>query len=145
MKLKIFIASLVAVVFGFNGIACARPGSYYPPERLNCQLKNNARFQCEPIDRHYLVEDMTNANLQKNRTEVFHFVSAVAYFTANHLEASVFYTYENTSMKMVKLRTIDPSIRPDITHGTWKKFNNDIYTCDAGYLSCPISSLPDIT
>lgn len=144
MKLKIMIGSTIALAF-MSSIVYAVSGGYYPPERINCTLTDSSQVNCSGFSRQYLIEDTSNANLKKGKDETFYFVSAAAYFTPNHDEASIFYTYNNAYFKMVKLKTINTSIRPDFENGDWKKLNDEIYTCDASYMRCPITNLPDLS
>ena len=143
MKLKIVAGSIFALTLGLIGVAHANAvSSYYPPERIHCMLSGQNEVSCDEFNRQYLVEDTSNADLQQNRHETFHFVSGAAYFTPDQKEAVIFYTYNNHHYKMVKLKTINPNIRPDLFNGNWRKVAEDIYTCDAGYMSCPITNLP---
>jgi hypothetical protein len=135
------LASVIALTLGLTGIACAG-NNYFPPERIDCRLSGGEQLNCDGFNRKYLLEDTYNADFPKGRDDTFHFYSAVAYFNSDQSEASVFYTYHNTSGKMVKLKTFNTSIRPDLTFNTWKKFKNDIYRCTAGYMQCPITNLP---
>ncbi len=43
------------------------------------------------------------------------------------------YTYHDSAGNVVKLKTINAKIQPDLTFG-WKQLNNDIYTCSASYI-----------
>lgn len=135
MKIKALIATVLTL--GINSAAFAFT-DYYPPERLSCNLTNN-KLTCSDFNRNYLMEDTYTADFNKGE-EMFHFGSAVAYFAQN--EASIFFTYHDNDNKMVKLKTVNTSIKPNLTKGQWKRVTDDIYTCDVGYMSCPITNLP---
>lgn len=136
--------STVAVTLGMVGIAHAQTYNYYPPERIHCMLNDTEALSCNEFDRQYLIEDATNADLKKNEGMTFHFFSAVAFFTPNKEESSIFFTYHNHLQKVVKLKTTDFSLKPDLKNGAWKQLNEDIYICDAGYMHCPITNVPQI-
>ena len=56
--------------------------------------------------------------------------------------SSEMYVYKDANGKSVKLKTINTSIKPDVKNGAWKQFKDEFYTCDTGYMSCPITNLP---
>lgn len=141
MNLKQMVIGACALTFGAFGIAHGQTFHYYPPERIHCMLDDSANLSCNAFDRQYLIEDITNAELKKGEGITFHFYSAVAFFTPNKQEASIFLTYHNHDQKIVKLKTTDFSLKPDLKNGTWKQVNEDIYVCDSGYMNCPITNL----
>lgn len=144
MKVKVMIGGLMALMVGFAS-AYAQTGYYCPPERLNCRLISANKFTCNQINRQYLAEDVTTAALRLDVEETFHFVSAVAYYskpqegTNAGPQGLVFFTYHNSNLKMVTLKTIDPFVHPDLNNGDWKKVQGDIYTCETGYMRCPVT------
>lgn len=138
MKLKSIIGNMVVIALGLSSVAYA--SDYYPPERMDCRFTDKGKISCEAFDRSYLTEDLSNAEFPHDVNEVFYFVSAAAYFSPSQHEASVFYTYHNQDGQMVKLRTVNSDIRPNLRKGNWRKLNRDIYVCNAGYMSCPITS-----
>lgn len=144
MKLKAVIGSMVALTLGLGSMAYAA-GDYYPPERIHCMLNNVDKLSCDEFNRQYLAEDTTNADFPKGKDDIFHFVSAVAYMAPRQDQASVFYTYNNAKSKMVKLKTINTAIRPDLKNSSWKKFKDDVYTCVDIETKCPITNLPSFS
>lgn len=146
MKLTTVMTTLMVAILtlGLTSIGYAS-SRYYPPERINCKLDSTEKLSCSCFNRHYLAEDATNANLEKDKYEIFHFISAAAYFTTNQDEVRVFFTYHNPQGKLVKLKTINNSIRPDFDNGNWKKLTDDVYTCDAAYMQCLVTNLPAFT
>ena len=141
MNLKFLMAGFFLLVVSVSNVVYAdHVSSYYPPERISCQLNGYDKLYCGEINRRYLVEDMTTANLEHGRDNVFYFVSAAAYVTPNNTEARVFFTYKDSQSKLVKLRTLTTSIWPDLKHGNWKKINDDIYVCDTGYMNCLVTN-----
>ncbi|MBA3661693.1 MAG: hypothetical protein H0W64_08205 [Gammaproteobacteria bacterium] len=128
----------MTLIIGLMSVANATE-RYHPPERLTCKLNHLNKLKCHDFNRRLLIEDVSNATLSKDRTDVFNFVSGVAYSSPNHTETSVFFTYNNSKFKMVRLKTIHPSIQPDLANPNWKKFNDDIYTCNASYMDCAIT------
>lgn len=136
MKLKVFGFGLTLILSCLTHNSFAQ--NYYPPERLTCMLDRHNKIKCYTFNRKLLKEETTNAELQRRKNSVFHFVSAVAYTTPTRNETSVFYTYNDSMYKLLRLKTVHTRIQPDYTNPNWKKFNDDIYTCDAGYMNCPI-------
>lgn len=145
MKLKaIIIRAVTVMTMGFIVApvsAIAASGSYYPPERIHCTV-NDHKLSCEGFNRQYLVEDAYTADFHRNKEQVFSFMSGAAYFNSNRSEATVFYTYNNSQHKNVKLRSASTIIRPDFDKGNWVKVQEDLYVCKAGYMQCPIISAP---
>jgi hypothetical protein len=141
MKFKMIVGSILAATLGLGSIAFAKTGTYYPPERMHCGL-NAGKLVCQDFNRQYLTEDTTNADFPDSTMQTFNFVSSAAYYAPSLDEVSVFFTYNNAKAKMVKLKTIVTSIRPDLSSGSWKKVHSDLYTCDEGYMSCGITNLP---
>ena len=145
MKLKaIIIRAATVISLGFIVAplsAFAAPSSYYPPERVHCTYTNQ-ELSCEGFNHQYLVEDTHTADFDNNRDQVFSFESGAAYYNSDRTEVSVFYTYNNSQHKNVRLRTASTSIRPDFEHGNWVRTAADIFRCDSGYMQCPITSLP---
>ena len=142
MKLKMIVGSVIALTLGLGNIAHAGQGNYTPPERINCSLNSASQLVCNGFNRQYLVEDRTTAELEKGKSETFYFTSGVAYFTPSMNEANIFFTYTSNKFKLVKLKTINASIHPNVQKGDWEKFKEDIYTCDAGYMGCTLTNLP---
>jgi|GEM_PF-2121463 hypothetical protein len=140
MKLKTIIGSAVALTLGLGGVAFAA-GDYFAPERMHCKIDNAGKLSCSDFNRSYLTEDTHTAQLPPGKDLVFNFATGAAYFDEGSNAWTVFFTYKDTSSKNVKLRSVNTSIQPDLKNGAWKK-NKDIYTCTAGYMSCPITNLP---
>jgi hypothetical protein len=141
MRLKNSIVSAFALTLGLCGVAFAAT-DYFPPERINCKLNEVAQLSCEGFDRQYLSEDTYTVDFPPAKEMTLFFVKAVAYFDLRTNEASVFYTYNNSAHRMVKLKTINTQMRPDLTFQAWTKFMDNIYNCEAGYMQCPITNLP---
>jgi hypothetical protein len=141
MKLKL-IGSAIVLALGLANVAYAKINTYYPPERMHCGLSDAGKLSCHDFNRQYLTEDTYTANLS-DKEEAFYFYSAAAYYAPSREETSVFFTYHNAKGKMAKLKTIQTTIRPDLSSGKWRKVGGDIYVCDAGYMSCGITSLPE--
>ena len=141
MKLKSILVGLVTVL-GLSTIALSQAAnSYYPPERINCNLVGS-KVSCEGFNHQYLAEDTYTANFD-GKDQVFGFASGAAYYNSDRSEVSVFYTYTNANAKNVKLKTVSTTIRPDFENGNWTKVAEDVYVCKSGYMHCPITSLPD--
>lgn len=143
MKLRNKIFFAIACTLGWVSFAHAS-SNYYLPERILCKLDDNNRIACKEFNRSYFVEETTNANLTHQNEDVFHFVSAVAYFSSDRTESTIFVDYGNAHFQNVKLKNVNTSMRPDLENvkSEWVKLNDDIYTCDAGYMNCPITNLP---
>lgn len=139
MKLKSLIVSAVALTLGMGGVAFAS-GDYFPPERMHCKLDQAGKMVCSDFNRQYLTESTHTADLPPGKDLVFNFSSGTAYKT-NENEWAVFYTYKDPASKNVRIRTINTTIAPDMVNGNWTRYK-DIYTCTAGYMSCPITNLP---
>ena len=142
MKLKAIVGSVLFLALG--NMAYADGGRYAPPERINCTVNNASQLVCNGFNRQYLIEDKTTADLEKGKTETFYFTSGVAYFTPSMNEASVYFSYNNSKFKIVRLKTVNSSIHPNIQSGDWEKFKDDIYVCDTGYMGCTITNLPTV-
>lgn len=143
MKLKAIMGCLMAAAMGMSSAVYAA-GDYFPPERMHCHIDAANKLSCDGFERAYLTEDASNVNIPRGKDETFFFVSGSAYFTPSKDEASVFFTYKNTRFKTVKLKTASTAIRPDFENGSWKQLSKDIYTCNAGYMHCPITNLPNM-
>lgn len=137
MKLKAMIAACV-LASGLSTLAQAQALTFSPPERVNCHINAAQKLNCDDFDRLYLMEDTFNADFQHGKEQAFHFASAAAYLSPGEHTSTVFFTYHNSQSKFVKLKTIPVTAFPDLENGHWKKLTNDIYTCDAGYMSCDI-------
>ena len=144
MKLRTIIVSSISVLsLGFATISFAGStgaNNYYTPERINCSLDHN-KLSCEGFNHQYLIEDTYTANLS-DKDQAFAFYSGAAYYTPSKSEATVFFTYRNAQSKVVKIKSANTSIRPDIENGSWTKVHDDLWVCKAGYMNCPITSLP---
>jgi hypothetical protein len=136
VKMKALVGASLLFIAGLGNVAYASIESYYPPERINCRLNEANRLTCDGFNREVLTEDTTTVDFPAGKDEMLGFHSAVAYFTPDHNQATLFFTYHNAKQKMVKLKTMDVAARPDMTNGSWKKFKDDIYTCHAGYMNC---------
>ncbi|VVC76597.1 hypothetical protein AQUSIP_19190 [Aquicella siphonis] len=139
MKLKTIIGGVFALMLGMGGTAFAA-GDYYPPERLHCKADAMGKVVCTDFNRQYLVESTHTANLPTGKDLVFVFASGTA-FSTDQNEWSVFYTYKDPDSRNVRLKTVNTSIKPSFTAGSWTKFK-DFYTCTTGYMSCPLTNLP---
>lgn len=144
MKLKnIIVSTITALSLGLSMASFAGyagVNNYYPPERIDCTLDNN-KLNCEGFNHQYLVEDTYTADLS-TKDQTFAFASGAAYFTPDKSEATVFFTYRNSHFKTVKIKSVTTGIRPDFENGSWTKVQDDLYVCKAGYMHCPITSLP---
>ena len=138
MKLKA-IVSVAALTFGLGSVAYA--ADYFPPERINCKLTQAGKLSCEGFNHQYLIEDVSSANLTR-KDEIFYFVSDAAFFTPNMSESTVYFTYKNADLKIVKIKSAATTIRPDFTTGSWQRIQDDLFICNAGYMHCPITNLP---
>lgn len=134
---KQFLILLTLFSVGLSQLGFAS-GYYYPPERIRCSLDQMNQLRCEEFNRQYLTEYTTNANLQQHKNQTFQFSSAAAFFGAHQEEVTVFFRYQDAQGKIVKLKTTNPLIRPDLKNPAWTKFNNDFYTCRASYMVCGI-------
>lgn len=140
MKSKSLIGRVVAFMLIGCSVSYAMPGSYFPPERIDCILNDANNPYCMEFNRDFLTEDFSNAVLKQDKHKTFYFYSAVAYATADQ-SYSVFYTYRNYLFETIKLKTVSPAIRPDLTSGEWLAKDKDMYVCTAGYMSCSITKL----
>lgn len=143
MKRRRALGCVVALVLGVSGVAHAA-GDYFPPERLHCTMDSLRKVTCEGFSKQYLVEDTYTVNFPVGKDVSLMFASGVAYFTPDEKEMSVFFTYKDGQNKTIKLKTVNTSIRPDLKNGAWKRFKDEFYTCDSGYMNCPITDLPEI-
>jgi hypothetical protein len=147
MKLQSMVVSAAAVLsLSFSAISFAGYSSannYYPPERVHCTKTNN-KLNCEGFNHSYLVEDTTTADFD-DQDQVFAFSSGAAYYNQDKTQATIFFTYRDSNFKVVKLRSANTAIRPDFENGNWVKVQNDLYVCKAGYMHCPITSLPEVS
>lgn len=140
MKLKSIIGTAVVLTFGLGSIAALAAGDYFPPERLHCKTDVAGKLTCSDFNRKYLVEDTHTANFPAGKDVVFAFASGAGYVDSDN-QWSVFYTFKEAGGKNVKLKSINTSIQPDLKVGAWKQIK-DLYSCTAGYMSCPITNLP---
>src|SRR5262245_42061031 len=115
MKLKAIVGSALAITLGLGSVAYAGGSDYFPPERINCKTNSVGRLNCSDFNRNYLVEDTYTADFPAGKDVVFNFNSGVAYHTPNESQWTVFFTYKDTHGKNVKLKTVNESIRPDLT------------------------------
>tara|TARA_R110000868_G_scaffold316640_4_gene577512 strand:- start:328 stop:771 length:444 start_codon:yes stop_codon:yes gene_type:complete len=129
------LGSSVVTVAGSQGV-----NNYYPPERIHCSVQNN-KLLCGGFNHRYLIEDIYTANIRQDEKS-FSFASGAAYYDGARSEATVFFTYHDARSKTVKLRSATTAIRPDFNGGKWTKVQGDLYVCDAGYMHCPVTSLP---
>lgn len=136
MNRKKIITAAMSLALGFGGVAFA--ADYYAPERLMCKLDMFGKLSCADFNRAYLVEHTYTADFPATNTMTFSFATGTAYQTNN--EWVVFYTYKNSFGKNVTLKSTSVSIKPNLKVGAWKMDKN-IYTCEAGYMSCPITDL----
>lgn len=118
----------------------ALANTYYPPERIHCKLNETNQLSCGDFNRQYLAEDTYTVDFQNGKEQILYFVSGAAYFTDHQESASIFYSYHDARGKMVKLKTINSSLRPDFVNGSWKFLKDNIYVCDNSYMSCPITN-----
>lgn len=139
MRLASVAASIVVLALGLGSIAYANHDEFSPPERINCRLLVGNQFRCEGFDRQVLVEDSSNAELQRGVEDTFHFIYALAYLTSDQT-ATVFFNYNNTKLKSVRLRTNTMFLHPDIGHGSWKKYKDGIFMCDESYMACSLTN-----
>lgn len=141
MKLRTIITAAMALTFGFGSVAYA--SDYFPPERINCKSTVAGKSSCEGFNHQYLVEDASTPNAND---DVYYFVSGVAFFapSMNASDATVSFTYKNADLKVVKIKTATPTIRPDFSTGSWQRVQDDLYICNAGYMHCPITNLPSV-
>jgi hypothetical protein len=136
MKLKA-IGCMLALSVGLSGVALAA-GSYYPPERLHCQVSEAGKLACADFNREYLTEATYTANFEPGKEVIFIFASGSAFAAGD--EWSVFYTYKDMYGKNIRLKSANTSIHPDFDAGEWNKMKN-YFVCTAGYMSCPIVGL----
>ena len=141
MRLPVLISAL-ALTLGLSGIAHAA-SDYYPPERLHCKATESG-FKCDNFNRQYLIEDISSNGLPSDKDAVYNFTSGTAYYTPDQRQAAVFFSYHDSQGNKIRLRTVNYDIKPNLQTGSWQKFKDDIYQCNAGYMSCPITNLPGI-
>lgn len=139
---NIVIASMLALSFGFCSAASAL-NSYSPPDQIICKLDAMNNLSCTDFNRNYLVEHTHTADFPNNQSQLFNFYSAVAYFTPDHTEYQVFYTYHNAANKNVQLMTTNKVMGPDLSHGNWKLYKDEFYNCQGGAGACAITHLPN--
>lgn len=138
---RIFIGSML-ICFGISTSCQAYMSSFFPPERIRCMMDQNNHLSCLPINRDFLTEEDTDADFREVDTQTFLFVAAHA-LLANHAnENTIYFLYRNNDGKVVKLKTINGALRPDLENGTWTKINELVYSCEAGYMYCKITDLP---
>lgn len=145
MEFRILLASVLAAIslsVSTLVFAGSSQANYHPPERISCS-KINGKLVCEGFLHQYLIEDTFTADLD-DKDQVFSFASGVAYYNTDQSEATVFYSFRNSHNKVVKLKSAVSSIRPDIENGSWEAVQDDLYVCKAGYMQCPITSLPNV-
>lgn len=143
MKLKTIVASTISVLtIGLASVTSAYADIYYPPERIHCWI-NNHKLTCEGFNHQFFAEDTYTADLT-SKDQLFSFKSAVAYFTPDQSQVSVFVTYHDSHHKMVKLKSTSTHIRPDLNNGQWTKMDEDLYLCRGGYMHCPVTTSADM-
>ncbi len=138
MRIIILVVSVVAMTLGLTSLGLAGQVTYYPPERIDCLMNETHHLSCSPLNREFVVEDMTNTDLDQGEASTFHFIKGVAYFPTETHEAHIEFVYYNDKGNLAKLHTINPTSRPDLNHGYWRKLAGQLYLCEAGYLNCPI-------
>lgn len=138
MKCK-FIIGMAALTLGMGSVVYAA-GDYFPPERINCTMADG-KLTCQEFNRQYLIENTTTADWG-DKDQTFTFYSGNAFFAPSMDKITVFYTYKNSNNKNVTLKTFNTTIRPDLANGNWIKLEDDLYTCNTGYMHCPITNLP---
>lgn len=139
MKLKIMLTTGILVAGLANTVYAGRTTLYYPPERIDCVMNVAHHLECYGYNQDVLVQDVSTVDLPVGGDVTAHFSSAVAYLTPDHSESSIFFTYRDTKQKMVRLKTLDAYAKPVWESGHWKKINDEIYTCDSGYMNCSIN------
>lgn len=145
MQTSTLVVRILTVALCMSGIAYARNNAVYtPPERISCFLSSTEQLSCGDFNRQYLSEGLYTADFKQGQEQSFTFSSAAAYFTTNHQEARVIFTYRNDERKVVRLETFNTSIQPDLGSGSWRALNNsnDVYVCSEGYKNCGITNLP---
>lgn len=136
MRLKKTFLNIAILSIGLNAAAFAF--DYFPPERITCELNAMGNLSCEQINRHYLVEDTTNADLQ-GKNEVFYFASAAT----DKKDPIVHFAYSNMYNKTINLKTTNSSIHPNLASKHWRKMEDGSYICDSGYMHCVITDAPN--
>jgi hypothetical protein len=139
MKLNSIFVCATAIAMGLVSVTAFATDNYYPPERLHCKADASGKLTCSDFNRKYLVEDTHTADFPAGKEVVLTFASGAAY--TDHNQWSVFYTFKDTHSKNMKLKSTSDSIQADLKNGAWKQLK-DLYTCTAGYMSCPITNLP---
>lgn len=132
MKLKT-IMSMVAMTLGCSGLAVAG-SEYFPPEHIQCRLSAVAKLNCDGFDRQYLTEHTHTADFTQAGDKNLNFSSAVAYMDND--KWTVFVTYKDVKNKSVLLKTINYSIKPNISKQSWVNHKNEYYTCNTSYMAC---------
>ncbi len=135
MKLRAIAVGAV-VLMGLSGVVFA--SEFMPAERIHCMVNEVGKLSCE-INHEVLVEHTYTADMPVGKEVVFNFAGAVAYFANQKdgaLDWSILYTYVDTKFKNVTLRTVNTTIKPNLQSGTWKRFKNEYYYCNQGYMSC---------
>lgn len=140
MRLATSVASIVVIAFCLSSNVFAKRNEFYPPERIDCKLIGLDHFSCEGYDRRILGEDATNAELQRDQENTFFFVYALAYFQPNQPNATVYFNYNDSKLKTVRLKTTDVMLHPDVHNGSWKKLQEGVYACNESYMTCSLTT-----
>lgn len=139
MKLKLILTGSILAVGLVNVAIAGRTTHFNPPERMDCVMNVSRHLECNGFNHDILEHDVSTVDLPVGGDVTVHFSSAVAYLTPDHTESSIFFTYRDTKQKMVRLKTLDAYAKPVWESGHWKKINDEIYTCDSGYMNCSIN------
>lgn len=112
-------------------------GSYFPPERLYCNLDVAGKVECQGIDNDYLTPAQS-MGVRKDG-DVFFFVSGEATLSADRKEALIMFTYKTPTSKVVKLAGASSAVMPNLsTRGNWIENKDHTLTCTA-YMRCPLT------
>lgn len=138
MRIMMLMMSTLAMTLGLSSLGHATPVTYYPPERIDCLMNETHHLSCNPLNREFVVENMTDTDLGQGESATFHFMKAIAYLPTVTHEAQIEFVYHNNEGKLAKLHTVNPASRPDLKNGYWRQLADQLYLCEAGYLNCPI-------
>lgn len=140
MKVDVSLFGMTALFLGLINFTFA--GEYYPPERISCNLNSFAKLSCEYLDRSYVTESPTTANLNLGNNEPFYFISAVAHLTSDG-QSMIYFVYSNKDKTLINLQTISTAFHPKWTNKHWYKLQAGIYGCDASFRQCYITDQED--
>lgn len=139
-KFKVLTSFVLASTLGCASVSYAFDG-YFPPERISCTAVAG-KVSCEGFDPAILEVLQYSSHIDNHVTKTFNFTEGAAYYMTED-RTGIAFNYKDKQGKLVKLTAVDESARPDFSNSrsAWTKIQEGLFICNAGYMSCPITSV----